>query len=710
MFGGAGLSSHLGVMPGTMHDHPNYSEGISLSARTSRSNSLLNHTPDNRRSMSSIDNIMSSRTSYSNDYLPATSLGGLTNSLSGYSMPQGQTSQTASASMSSNYGYQPSVSGPEINQMPAMKTEQSYQGNEWNSASFGHSGQEDFMYPSRVDSGNLQNRADSDIPPSTFTTANDSQNENVFSNLYSGASNFNTEPLFPNWPGDSDQKFDPLHQKMQEMIEYCLKGDPSGDRRRSELMSILTVENIKTYLTEFHHLQSHWPLLHMPTFNPSDANTGLVLALACVGCIYSNSMPLAQVRTFMEVVKSAVFRNCRVLGLLEGSTSETWQASQSTPRTAIEEAQALFIIQCMFTWHGNNDQRRVAREEWWRVPAVVRQLGLLEPQGPNKPGFSVLHQPHPDQQDLSAWRWENWVEQEKLLRLVYLVFLLDTAMVLFFNAAPQFDSSQIRLPLPADDAPWEAKTSVECANALGLNGPQAQQSNTHGSRRLRQPEMNKALSALMSPQHMIQSSSTNVYSKFILIHALHVQIWNLQRQATMSNNPSPPGFPGYSSGTSTPLSQHDWITTDGIVRGTDTPDSSMMQYPASHHQQLRATTAAIEKWKQCWDVDIDIQYPNAYASRRVGFCRDAIHFYWLAKSLLQNSRASQWQLTPDSRFSFVMNMLKSIKTNIAKNNKQLNIDVGSVGEIQDSYGIEDLSLDMRLLFAPVTKQEESGSY
>jgi hypothetical protein len=40
---------------------------------------------------------------------------------------------------------------------------------------------------------------------------------------------------------------------------------------------------------------------------------------------------------------------------------------------------------------------------------------------------------------------------------MYLIFLTDAALNIWFNCAPQLDASDIKLPLPCDDAAWDAK-------------------------------------------------------------------------------------------------------------------------------------------------------------------------------------------------------------------------------------------------------------
>lgn len=172
-----------------------------------------------------------------------------------------------------------------------------------------------------------------------------------------------------------------------------------------------------------------------------------------------------------------------------------------------------------------------------------------------------------------------------------------------------------------------------------------------------------------------------------------------------------------SNGVGTPIAQNDWITTDGgsgsasnsnSNSGQATPTSiSGMQSPGAH-QLLKATTDALQKWKRIWDEDMTLQYPpTASACRRFGFCRDGVHFYWLARAFLRSNRAVDWQTPPDSRFMQVMKLLKNVRTWVASDNAQRGEEIGSVGDIDESYGVEDLALDMKLLFKPINKEIDS---
>ncbi|MCJ1387362.1 hypothetical protein MMC18_000205 [Xylographa bjoerkii] len=552
---------------------------------------------------------------------------------------------------------------------------------------------------------------DSKIP---FPGISEHHNDDLLSGLFEVPSSTSTmgNESFRHWDLQSSQ-IDTFQTKAERLISFCRADQSDGSaHNHSEnqlLRYCLTSGNIEHFLMQYSHFQGHWPMIHMPTFNPIEAYDGLVLSMICIGAVYSDRLHLNQVRILLGRAKMAIEQSSHIFSFIRGSIMDQDYLDRRGS-DVFEEIQALVLLQTLSIWHGDHAQRQIARDSFGHYVKLARQLRMLQPTAMNSANYSTLHQPSPASEQVSSetWDWVAWVRQEKRSRLMFTIFLVDAALVLYFNCQPHFNPMEIRLPLPADDAAWEAVDAPACADAIGLHGADAQRGNTTGSRRRKQPEMHMAMRALLNPIYGLELHCTNSYSKFILIHGLHVSIWNVQRQLSQDNAMYGHHDIGtFMNGSSTPISHYDWVAMgNGSARtsksnsGQVTPtDSSGAQSPGTHHM-LKAVTTALTKWKKIWDEDMPLQYPPD--TKRMGFCRDGIHFYWLAHMFLHKARASDWQSPPDARFLQVMALLKQARSYVTSENVIRGEVTGSVGDIDEKYGVEDLTLDMKLLFTPLT--------
>lgn len=201
-------------------------------------------------------------------------------------------------------------------------------------------------------------------------------------------------------------------------------------QNKHDLLRCLS-ENAKHFLELYQNYQGHFPWLHVPTFDIFNAYDGLVLIIICSGAVYSDRISQTQVRNLVLRTKEGIQRTSNLLRYY--TAEDVISATDSD----LEELQALFLVQNILTWHGRADQRAQARIESRRLLQLVRQCQLLTFAGPGQPGYSYLHNLQPGQAvDAAHWNWHAWLLQEKRLRLVFLAFLSDAAMTLFFNHPP----------------------------------------------------------------------------------------------------------------------------------------------------------------------------------------------------------------------------------------------------------------------------------
>lgn len=499
-----------------------------------------------------------------------------------------------------------------------------------------------------------------------------------------------------------------LNEISTKLSSFCFTDDAMKNARITpDIRRLLSPEFIDHLLNLYMEFELHFPVIHIPTFRREHAYEGLLLAMLTVGAVYSDRLVASQVRDLMEFTRSIIEGRSEVLGMImqERRSGTFYDQIQTTDSDPFEEVNAIFILHVLSTWHGTPIQREKARTQFPMLVDLVRRLGLTSPN--TGEGFSVLHQANlvSENVNIQNFNWNLWVQQEQRSRLLYAVYLTDAALVIYFNTIPLFRSDEIRLPLPADDAAYQARNAQECAEALGLHGPNiAAQRNPNGTRRLKQPEMHSALLALRHPTYSMQPSSTTLYGKFILIHALQCQLSFAQKQSAEGLHINLHNA-AFSSNTSS-LSQYDWVNRSG-GSAPQSANNSGTATPVQDNssQSLKDTITSLEKWKVHWDADYQSQQPSN-PQARLGFCRDAIHFYWLAKCLLKRP-GLEANAAPDQRFSYIMQLLQVVKKWVLTDSAQRGELLGSASEIDVNYGLTDLTLDMSQLFKPM--KEHWGS-
>ncbi|EMC93507.1 hypothetical protein BAUCODRAFT_125366 [Baudoinia panamericana UAMH 10762] len=741
----------LAGLPEVAGSGPPYANGMvssptvagDMSGRSTRANSLV--TPNNMSHRNSVAGLGILGSNASGNDQMGTSAASYQPNMSAYAMHN----VSNGGQMPPNYAYsQPQMNGSTYNQQqmsflghPSSRYDTSHNNNayqhstngdggggtgptDW-SRMFNQGGQDGFMssQPANASShGMMHTKTDvtNDVKPNFNNMHNDMSNDSFLGSLYSHPSAFGSEygvdhengilPGFPNWSVD-----DPLQAKVDSLMHYCFPNGADttpGDDSSAIVKACLTAENIKHFAEHFKSYQGHWPVLHMPTFKLTEANNALVLAMLCIGAVYSPQMDVSRVRLMMDFVKMTVFNNSSIYSrYINGSTNglgaESWD---------VEELQALLMLQTIYTWHGDANQRQAARNEFPALVHLAKAMGMTQQAEQGHYAYSPLHSNMTTSVDGNSFNWYGWLEQEKRNRVLYMLFLSDAAMVMFFNNTPQFDPLEVRLMLPADDAAWDAGDAQECANALGLHGVHAQAQHIAGTRRPKQPGMREAMRTLLDPTASFQPNATNVYSKFVLIHALITRLIACQKTLMASDGQfQGMNFNAGSSSPATPLSQNDWLDMHGGRSGNVsssnsghvTPTDGMNMQLVAVQQERTRLGKALDKWKRAWDQDMDLQYPpGQLRQRRFGFSRDGVHFFYLGRSFYQSQRPSDWTTPPDKRFQQTMALLKRIKGFVLGDNEHKGHDIGSVGDIDDQYGLDDLTLDMKLLFKPYNSQTD----
>jgi len=487
---------------------------------------------------------------------------------------------------------------------------------------------------------------------------------------------------------------DPFHAKCEHLKNllfsdlYSRLGTPEspsssngegGLSDDSDLKEWIVPHHIEHFVESFHtNFQTHFPSLHLPTFQFSSVYDGLALAIICHGAVYSNrGISVEQVRRLME----------RSLTIIDRGEPKGCNGDSSGRVISSDELQARSLFAALSTWHGSERQRDRIRKNFPKLVNMAKNSCFFKPLTPREAGlhgWSYYHQTDKSLKLAPEWNWMAWIEQEKRNRIMFGISLLDAAFVIYYNEKPRIGLFDLRLTLPSDDIPWEATTSEECFNLLGLNGAGASAGNTSGTRKAKQPEVSTQLEEILTIGKEFRIGTTNAYGKFILIHAIHVFVWQKQREFGL-------GQWGIHNPPNTELNQR--VTTQQ-------KNLEILQFNQTVGQ-------ALDKWKKAWDADLIMQFSN---KRRSGFCRDGIAFYWLA--VLFTRQKKRDLLLKDVRdrqiVAQVQQMLETV--NRRPRSSYTFQEAGAVSNIDKQYGADELAFDMKLLLVPIEGDTDGSDW
>jgi hypothetical protein len=217
---------------------------------------------------------------------------------------------------------------------------------------------------------------------------------------------------------------------------------------RSSVQTFFTHANFNRLMAVFFRRQQLLArMIHMPTFDPGQADLGLLLAIALCGAGYSSKSvetPALPSRTLQRVAEKYVFQR------LKRCPVRDERGEISRCRT-LQACQAAYII--TFIQLGENDgeiRRRIITKRQPALLNAVRRLGL------------ICDKPSPPSAD-----WREFVYKESCVRLVSWVFFTEGLLALFCNSPPLATVSEMCDQLPCRDELWDADSAARFTEELG---------------------------------------------------------------------------------------------------------------------------------------------------------------------------------------------------------------------------------------------------
>ncbi|KAF2237212.1 hypothetical protein EV356DRAFT_511927 [Viridothelium virens] len=245
----------------------------------------------------------------------------------------------------------------------------------------------------------------------------------------------------------------------------------------------------------FEYFQPMYPLLHQPTFNPSQAHFVLILAIVSIGCRYSRSKEARKCAIpLSELTRRALLQT---IEMDNSNARKTWYT----------QAQLLNNLSMLYS--GDKRFLEVAQADWGALIVQTRRNNSLkEPVRPINPDLEPL-----SGAELDA-KWIQWRNEEARTRLAYVVWALDSQLCMFFDIHSSMDIIEVQRKLPIREDVWEAATA-EAWRPLYLKY------------QFQIPDIHTALSDLKSRRGI--SSAVGDLARIQVGQAIFATIWEARR-------------------------------------------------------------------------------------------------------------------------------------------------------------------------------------
>ena len=187
---------------------------------------------------------------------------------------------------------------------------------------------------------------------------------------------------------------DPLQARCEALAIAVFGSFENLQRQDTWIVEFFRRDNIKLMLLLWsRRWAQHVPIIHLPTFSILTAPDTLLFILCVIGKAYTRqSIDTERLQWCIDVfIKLSLM--ARVNGELD-----------------MVNLEALYILVVLCTWHGNKQQRDMAKRLYREVVGMARKYGYCQ----------VLPKLKRDGSDEAEWK--SWIEQETRIRYVRLGF------------------------------------------------------------------------------------------------------------------------------------------------------------------------------------------------------------------------------------------------------------------------------------------------
>ncbi|KAI1799677.1 fungal-specific transcription factor domain-containing protein [Daldinia bambusicola] len=213
------------------------------------------------------------------------------------------------------------------------------------------------------------------------------------------------------------------------------------------LMSQLSLQScLDLYFNKFN---TAYPLIHQATFEPSQSESLLLLSMILLGATYSEKEAHQLAVCIHDVIRPAIFSHESF-----NSKPDLWML------------QTILLVECFGKSRAGQKQHDMSHLFHGMLINLIRRSDCQSVR-PSRP-----HEDN-DKGSLVVDRsWRQWVEAEEKKRLALLCFMWDTQHAVLFCQSLCMSAFELKIPLPCNQALWEASTAAEWSRLSLFTAPE----------------------------------------------------------------------------------------------------------------------------------------------------------------------------------------------------------------------------------------------
>jgi hypothetical protein len=282
-------------------------------------------------------------------------------------------------------------------------------------------------------------------------------------------------PIVPSLPYASrsldSSPSSPLMFKTQEIVsgirlnweenEMSLPWSPTVESHAFQLFAPSEIDRfLKWYWADWH---INCPIMHRPTFDPSNAPGPLVASMVLMGASFC---PDLEDHVAAAVYFQAVDRwtSKELESFYQSARHQGSNVNMKTLRVGADSLRASFIITLVYQWEGSSFGRlSIPVNRYDSLLCAARVLRA------NANGHGNIRQ-YLDPNDING-QWDRFAAIEGLIRMVTYVSIFDCVNCIFYNAKPRADFEDANFQIGCPEACFQAESAEiwRCTMNIWLN-------------------------------------------------------------------------------------------------------------------------------------------------------------------------------------------------------------------------------------------------